>query len=98
MAVSLNPQDFNCPRCSPPEQKDKGCTEDAPIPGRWKVGGDTYQRCPVNLVTEMTGLLIRLYRQYKLGFLPITGGILDQSVLFLQAIEIIQVEIEQWQQ
>lgn len=91
--MSLNPQDFNCPRCSPPEQKDKGCIEDAPIPRRWQIGGETYQRCPVNLITAFTVQLIKLHRQYERGFLPVAGGILDQSALFLQAVEIIQVEI-----
>lgn len=94
MAVSLNSKDFNCSQCSEFEQKDKGCTEDAPIPRRWQIGEEIYRQCPVNLVTSQTWFAIQLYHQYKSGFLPVSGGILDQSSIFLQITNVIQAEIE----
>lgn len=91
--VSNNYKDFNCSQCNEYKQKDRGCIEDAPIPRRWQIGKDIYQRCPRNLVSPLTWFSIRVYQQYQSGFLPTAGGILDQSNLFLQIIEIIQAEM-----
>ena len=97
MAVQVEAKQFDCTKCTPAMQAENGCEEDSPIPERWELDGETYQRCPVKLVTGQTWLAIRLYGQYKLGFLPVVGAVLDQSALFLQAIEIIQAEIAKWE-
>lgn len=96
--MSLSPQDFNCPRCSPFKKKDKGCTENAPIPHRWKYGEDTYQRCPVKLITAFTWHCIGLYDHYQNGFLLQAGGIIDQQAKYLQLMQIIQAEFENQRQ
>lgn len=96
--MSLNPQDFNCPRCSPSEQKGKGCTEDAPIPRRWQIDEDTYQRCPVKLVTAFTWHCIELYGHYKSGFLLQSGGIIDQQAKYLRIMRVIQRAIDTQQE
>lgn len=90
--MSLNPQKFNCPQCSSPQKKDKGCIEDAPIPRRWQIGGNVYRRCPVKLITDFTWHCIELYSHYKSGFLLQSGGIIDQPAKYLQLMCFIQNE------
>jgi len=95
VVISRNPAEFNCPRCSPAKQIENGCEQDSPIPKRWEIAGQSYQRCPLRLVTAKTWLAIRLYQQYERGFLPVSGGILEQSAAFLQAVEIIQAALRE---
>ena len=71
------------------EQEQKGCRVDSPIPERWKIGGEVFKRCPAKMATQESWFAIQLYGHYKNGFLPVAGGILDQSVKFVQAMEII---------
>lgn len=91
--VSLNSHDFNCFNCDKYKRKDRGCTEDAPIPRRWKVGKDNYQRCPVKLVTAFTCHCLELYGHYKNNFLLQSGGIIDQQAKYLRIMRFIQSEI-----
>ena len=66
-----------------------GCRRDSPIPGRWRIDGRVYRRCPLRLVSASSWLALRLFRHYERGFLPVAGGLLEQGNAFLQAMEII---------
>ncbi|MBI5789288.1 MAG: hypothetical protein HZA78_10580 [Candidatus Schekmanbacteria bacterium] len=90
VAVLLNQAEFDCRRCTKAMKVEKGCEEDSPLPERWVIDAEAYRRCPLKLVSGLSWSAIRLYQYYRQGFLPVTGGILDQSNLFLQALEIIQ--------
>lgn len=70
----------------------KGCDEPAPIPV-FALDGENYFRCPYALITPLTAELLRYFSHYRQGHYPVAGGLLDQSALFLQAVEIIEGEI-----
>ncbi|MBI5427543.1 MAG: hypothetical protein HZA02_04600 [Nitrospinae bacterium] len=42
--------------------------------------------------------MFRLYRHYKNGFLPVSGGILDQTNPFLQAMEIVESAVAEYEE
>lgn len=45
--------------------------------------------CPTKLVTEASVAWLRLYRFFRRGFLPFSGGLLEQPARFLDAMEVI---------
>lgn len=51
--------------------------------------GEDLKECPIFLASENTWSVIRLYSHYKNGYLPIAGGINDQTPQFLRSMEII---------
>jgi hypothetical protein len=51
-------------------------------------------RCPLKLVTKTTGEWISLYQHYRRGFLLVNGGLLAQPYKYLQAMRVIEGEIE----
>jgi len=55
---------------------------------------EVIKRCPIKLITPVTIRIMQLYRFYKQGFLPNTGGILQQSSVLLTAFDVIENEIE----
>lgn len=60
------------------EYKDK----DYPIPGRWTIGGNEYNRCPKTYVTDDIYLWIKAYKFYLNGILPNNYGWLNQTNKF----------------
>lgn len=73
-------------------QEARGCHEPAPIPV-FVLDGEQYFRCPLRIITRETGELIRYFKFYKEGYLPVEGGMLDQSAKFVSSIEVILTEI-----
>lgn len=51
--------------------------------------GEDLYRCPVRIVTEESWQAMRLFRRYQDGFLPVTGGIMDQAPAFIRAVEVL---------
>lgn len=49
-------------------------------------------RCPRKIADSESTAWLEIYGHYKSGFLPVTGGIYDQSSLFLKIIEVIKME------
>ena len=82
--------DIDCQNCQAEQKIDRGCLQDSPVPGRWEVEGEKYQRCPIKIVTPGSWELIRAYASYKDGFLPNGKGWLDESRKFLDAMNIIE--------
>ena len=76
---------FNCDYC----QCDPD-THDAGYP-KWQIPeiGLESSICLRWLVNERSAFLLRLYNQYMRNILPVAGGWLDQSNLFVTAIETI---------
>ncbi len=73
-------------------QEARGCTKPAPIPV-FVLDGERYFRCPLRIITRQTAEMLRYFRFYNDGYLPVEGGMLDQSAKFVQAIEIILSEV-----
>lgn len=59
-------------------------------------GGYSFQTrsCPRRTVTADSLFLVSLYRHYKAGHLYVAGGVADQPVLYLKAMQIIEVAAE----
>lgn len=72
---------------------ERGCVEDSPIPDVWQIGEYKFQRCPVKIVDQSVYELIQAYNFYKSGYLPNTGGWLDQSCKFIGSVQFIENEI-----
>lgn len=61
----------------------------------WEIPGVIRSKtCLKPMVGPDEWKLISLYRHYKNGFLPSTGGVLDQPQVFLEAMEAIETQIE----
>lgn len=75
-----------------------GHTEDAkdpegnPVP-LYDVNGKDYFRYPRHMVTPRSRRWAAFYRHYKDGFLPVAGGILDQTARFCHAMRVIENEM-----
>ena len=95
MAVAIGQIDLPCAHChtDPQLQRQNGCLTDSPIPDRWQIGKYTFQRCPGQLVTRQSADYIKAYNWMKRNQLP--GGLPwdQQSVKFLQAMDVIEAEI-----
>lgn len=65
-------------------QKARGCEEPAPHPVQL-IDGEMLYRCPASLITEETKMFMILHHHYLKGHLPVAGGLLDQTTLFVQA-------------
>jgi len=46
--------------------------------------------CPRELITANTLVWFKWYRHYKNGLLPVTGGLLDQSAMYVEAMTVIE--------
>lgn len=75
---------MDCVRCGGADRNCKLCKGS---------GQEKFYRCPVKRLTPDIIHFFRFYRFYKQGFLPVEGGLLDQSATFIQAVEIIDREI-----
>lgn len=74
-------------RCSGP-----GHTEDAQIP-LYDLNGKSYFRFPFHLVRQEIYGWLHWFNHYRAGYLPVAGGLLDQSQAFLDAMAIIRAEV-----
>ena len=91
MAIALPELKLDCRKCSSEEKVSRGCEEDSPIKGTWKIeGGGEFSRCPVTMITPQSMMYIRAYNMFKDGFLPNPGGWMDQPVKFAEVITYIQ--------
>ena len=84
---------LDCNACNEYQKEDRGCINDSPVPGRWKVGTEEYNKCPVKLVNISSNWLIKAYNFMEKGILPRSGGWLDQSNKFVSAMSIISSEV-----
>jgi len=49
--------------------------------------------CLLPMISDLSSRYMRLYHHYKNGLLPISGGLLDQSSMYLEAMEIIDTRL-----
>lgn len=87
MAVSV--EGLDCQHCSEEMKKDRGCVDDAAIPGRWEIDGVKYQRCPLKIITPQSYNLIQAYWLFKMRFLPNGTGWLNETSKFITAMQTI---------
>jgi hypothetical protein len=70
----------------------RGCLEPAPAPVL-DLDGESIHRCPVRHLTADVARLLKLYGHYRNGFLPVAGGVLDQTPQFLEAMAVIAQQV-----
>jgi len=62
----------------------------------WEIEGVVKSKtCLLPMITPASNTYIRLYRHYKNGILPFEGGLLDQPNPFIEAMEAIDLRIEE---
>lgn len=59
----------------------------------WKIGNDEFSRCPRGLVTAQSIEYLNAYLFFEKGFLPNSGGWMNQPLKFIQAMRIIRQEV-----
>ena len=96
MAVWLPRFRLDCRKCTLLQKRSRGCEAEAEQPFFIEVNGEkeVLKNCPIRLVAPLTVRIMQLYRFYKQGFLPNTGGILQQSSVLLTAFDVIENEVE----
>jgi len=57
----------------------------------WLIDGVLESRtCPLPMISEWSRAMVRLYGHYKQHFLPFAGGLMEQPVAYVEAMEIIE--------
>ena len=60
-----------------------------------EVDGERIGCCPLTLVTDDTHRMMAMHTYYKNGYLPVAGGMLDQTEIFVRAMEVIESAINE---
>jgi hypothetical protein len=65
------------------------------VPGQeiWEINGQQYRGCPFKIVTRQSANFLRAFQFYRNGYLPNTGGWIDQSAKLIDAFEVIEKEL-----
>jgi len=82
---------LDCRKCNAQLRKVRGCEGREEI---IEIEGIKVDRCPVKMITAQSMAYIEAYYQYKNGYLPNSGGWLDQPIKFLEAMKIIEEAVE----
>lgn len=85
---------LDCKKCSEGQKAFNGCEKNSQIPDRWEVGEYKLNRCPLKELTPEGLEYLEAYKFYKNGILPMPGGWLNQTNTLIDAIKIIDREIE----
>ena len=86
--------DFDCQSCEllPAHIRQmRGCESPAPCPV-FNLNGEDYFRCPWKVVLPLTYECLGAYQFYKDGILPTSGGLYDQSAMFVQSMLVLKSE------
>lgn len=93
---------LDCRKCNEYLKKERGCTEDSFIPGKWIDPfnpEESFQRCPRTVVTPESYEYLDAYFFFKEAHkFPHAGGCGDQPAKYIQTIKIIASEIQRIRQ
>ena len=87
--MSLNKFELDCRTCTEEQKKDRGCESNSPIPDRWQIGNEKFQRCPIKFIDNNAFWCIKAYNFLEKGILPRQGGWLDQANKFIEIMDFI---------
>lgn len=88
MEVAAQRENFNCQQC----RHNRHCDASNPAPFPMFVIaaiGMQSNTCPLPMITPMSHQLMHLFDHYHHRLLPFAGGLYDQPVLYIEAMEII---------
>jgi len=88
----LHKFELDCRTCSEGQRIERGCEEDSPIPGVWKLDKWEFRRCPRSLVEKRSVEYLNAFFFFGKGYLPNAGGWLDQPLKFVQAMLVVERE------
>lgn len=71
-----------------------GCETDSTLGERWIIGEYKLKRCPLKELTNTSDEYFEAYKFFKNGILPMQGGWLDQAKPFLDAMKLIDSELQ----
>lgn len=74
----------------------RGCTEDAAEP--FEIEGFALARCPLTYVGAAEHLRLEAFAEYKAGYLPGSGGWLDQPMKFSAIMRLIDRYVEKYKE
>lgn len=92
MAIWANALDLDCNKCSNSQKALYGCEVDSQVKDMWQISGYILQRCPLSQIDFRVNDLFIYYKKYEKGYLPNSGGWLEQSAIFNDVIGIIETE------
>ena len=87
-AVAKEPKNLPC-------LNNCGCDENGNLPegSTWEIPGVVVlSMCPKRYVSARSHFMLQLYRHYRNGVLPVSGGLLDQPFAYFSAM----TTIEEW--
>jgi len=84
---------LDCRKCSEYAKKENGCTEDSPIPGKWKIAEQTFNRCPVKLSSDDSKMCLVAYRLWKENKLPNGNGWINETNKFIESMFVIDEQL-----
>jgi hypothetical protein len=96
MAVWAIAHNVDCSNCQPVFQTARGCVSDRQYP--LIVEGFETLRCPASFYNNSVGEYLQAYAQFKAGFLPESGGWLDQPIKFLDVMSLIDRLMNRFEQ
>jgi len=94
LAVWVETFSLDCRNCSEDEKVERGCEKDSPIPDKWQIDEDVFQRCPLRLITRESLEWKEAFNFFKANFLPNPGTWQEQPVKFLEAMKFIDYEVQ----
>jgi len=93
VVLNLDKLKLDCKTCTKEQKEDRGCTEDSIIPGRWQIGDEKFERCPIEYINSDIYWYIKAYNFMEKGILPRDGGWMNQSNKFIEGISFITKEL-----
>jgi hypothetical protein len=93
LAVRISALNLDCQKCTTAQKVERGCEEDSPIPGKWKVDENSYQRCPLKIITQQSLDYLDAYELLEMHILPHGKGWLNESKKFMDAMRLIRSEV-----
>lgn len=85
--MAANRSKFDCQHCI----WGRHCDDSNPAPfEKWAIPGVIESRtCLLPMVTPFSDLMMSLYSHYQHRLLPLTGGILEQPNIYMQAMQVL---------
>lgn len=68
--------------------------DDKPLKRKWTIDKYEFERCPKRYCDKNVSLIWKIYQHYLRGFLPNSGGLLNQSNRYIELMSFIDNEIE----